>query len=64
MLTVELCTLSFRLDDERKAMFVSSALFGDGAAAQTVSRRSSRLPEWPVTRAEVVGEDGSYGFDE
>lgn len=33
MLTVELCTLSFRLDDDRKAMFVSSALFGDGAAA-------------------------------
>jgi alkylresorcinol/alkylpyrone synthase len=33
MVTVELSTLSFRLDRPDKASFISSALFGDGAAA-------------------------------
>jgi alkylresorcinol/alkylpyrone synthase len=31
--TVELCTLAFRLDQLTKANMVATALFGDGAAA-------------------------------
>ena len=33
MVTMELCTLSFRLDELTKANIVATALFGDGAAA-------------------------------
>jgi len=33
LLVVELCSLNFRLSDSSKAMFISTALFGDGAAA-------------------------------
>jgi len=33
LLSVELCSLNYRLGDSRKAMFISTALFGDGAAA-------------------------------
>jgi alkylresorcinol/alkylpyrone synthase len=33
LLVVELCSLNFRLSDASKAMFISTALFGDGAAA-------------------------------
>ena len=33
LLAVELCSLNFRLSDPSKAMFISTALFGDGAAA-------------------------------
>ena len=33
MVAVELCTLSFRLDELTKANIVATALFGDGAAA-------------------------------
>lgn len=33
MVTIELCTLSFRLDELTKANIVATALFGDGAAA-------------------------------
>jgi alkylresorcinol/alkylpyrone synthase len=33
LVVVELCTLSFRLDRDEKADVISSALFGDGAAA-------------------------------
>ena len=35
--TIELCTLSFRLDELTKANIVATALFGDGAAACVVS---------------------------
>lgn len=35
--TIELCTLSFRLDELTKANVVATALFGDGAAACVVS---------------------------
>jgi alkylresorcinol/alkylpyrone synthase len=35
--TIELCTLSFRLDEMTKANVVATALFGDGAAACVVS---------------------------
>ena len=33
LLSVELCSLNYRLADSRKEMFISTALFGDGAAA-------------------------------
>jgi alkylresorcinol/alkylpyrone synthase len=35
--TIELCTLAFRLDELTKANIVATALFGDGAAACVVS---------------------------
>jgi alkylresorcinol/alkylpyrone synthase len=57
-LTVDLCSLCLRVTDESPAMFVSAALFGDGAAAvllqNTVGKsraRSSRLP-----RIRAIGE--------
>ena len=37
MVTVETCTLSFRLDQLTKANMVATALFGDGAAAAVLS---------------------------
>lgn len=37
MVTIELCTLAFRLDELTKANIVATALFGDGAAACVVS---------------------------
>ena len=39
LLAVELCSLNFRLSDPSKAMFISSALFGDGAAALVLRGR-------------------------
>lgn len=44
MVTVELCTLSFRLDALSKANIVATALFGDGAAAAVVSTRGDLGP--------------------
>jgi alkylresorcinol/alkylpyrone synthase len=38
-LVVELCSLCFRGNDKTKANFVSTALFGDGAAAALISGR-------------------------
>ena len=57
MVTVELCTLSFRLDELSKANIVATALFGDGAAACVVSADDSGSPSletsgqhtWPGT---------------
>jgi alkylresorcinol/alkylpyrone synthase len=46
-LTVELCSLCFRINDPGVAMFVSGALFGDGAAA--------------VVLRNTVGEQGVSG---
>jgi alkylresorcinol/alkylpyrone synthase len=45
VVVVELCTLAFRSDREAKADVISSALFGDGAAAAVlrVDRQLSRL---------------------
>jgi alkylresorcinol/alkylpyrone synthase len=46
-LTVDLCSLCLRINDPGVAMFVSAALFGDGAAA--------------VVLRNTAGEDGSNG---
>ena len=42
MVSVELCTLSFRLDRATKADVIATALFGDGAAAAILSSRNDR----------------------
>ena len=39
LLVVELCSLTFRLQDRSKSNLVATALFGDGAAAAVVSCR-------------------------
>ena len=52
MLCVELCGLNFRSADENKVNYVSSALFGDGAAAAIVRSRQGG----GIGRIEAVGE--------
>ncbi len=42
LVSVELCTLSFRLDRATKADVIATALFGDGAAAAIVTSREDR----------------------
>lgn len=57
VVAVELCTLSFRLDELTKANIVATALFGDGAAACVLRVGQSGLAEiemsgqhmWPDT---------------
>lgn len=48
ILTVELCSLTFQLNDFSKSNFIASSLFGDGAAAALVDysddNKSSRSP--------------------
>ncbi|HEX4182236.1 MAG TPA: 3-oxoacyl-[acyl-carrier-protein] synthase III C-terminal domain-containing protein [Caulobacteraceae bacterium] len=51
LLVVELCSLTFRLQDRSKSNLVATALFGDGAAAAVVSCREEyaakpRLGPW------------------
>jgi alkylresorcinol/alkylpyrone synthase len=40
-LTVDLCTLCLRLEDQSLAMFISAALFGDGAAAVVLRKEAA-----------------------
>ena len=57
VVAVELCTLSFRLDELTKANIVATALFGDGAAACVLRTGESGIAEvemsgqhtWPET---------------
>lgn len=57
MVAIELCTLSFRLDELTKANIVATALFGDGAAACVLRAGESGIAEvemsgqhtWPGT---------------
>jgi alkylresorcinol/alkylpyrone synthase len=57
MVAVELCTLSFRLDELTKANIVATALFGDGAAACVLRTGETGMAEvelsgqhtWPGT---------------
>jgi alkylresorcinol/alkylpyrone synthase len=51
MVTIELCTLAFRLDELTKANIVATALFGDGAAACVV-----RADDGDGWRIEGAGE--------
>lgn len=70
LLVVELCTLTFRLDDPSLANLVASALFADGAAAAVLSTKgegpaivASGEWRWPET-LDVMGwrlEDDGLG---
>lgn len=51
LVTLELCTLAFRLDELTKANMVATALFGDGAAACVLCAGSSGL-----ARVEMSGQ--------
>ena len=51
LVAVELCTLSFRLDELTKANIVATALFGDGAAACVL-----RTGEGGVAQIELSGQ--------
>jgi len=57
-LTVDLCSLCTRIADESPTMFVSAALFGDGAAAVLLQNSNGksgrRSAKWPRIRA--IGE--------
>ncbi len=64
LVTVELCSLAFRLDDASKANIVATALFGDGAAACILRCDAGGLAEvemagehqWPET-LDIMGWD-------
>jgi alkylresorcinol/alkylpyrone synthase len=51
LVTVELCTLAFRLDELTKANIVATALFGDGAAACVL-----RVGEAGIAAVEMSGQ--------
>jgi len=51
LVAVELCTLSFRLDELTKANIVATALFGDGAAACVL-----RVGELGIATVEMTGQ--------
>ncbi|MGI9387348.1 MAG: type III polyketide synthase [Methyloligellaceae bacterium] len=59
LLAVELCALNFRLADSTKAMFVSSALFGDGAAGIVV-RSASGFGETQATARRRITAFGEH----
>ena len=54
VVAVELCTLSFRLDELTKANIVATALFGDGAAACVL--RAGEADEAGVAEVEMSGQ--------
>ncbi len=58
-LTVDLCTLCMRVNDPSLAMFVSAALFGDGAAGVVLSSRTGDKRGKNATRARVSAQ-GEY----
>ena len=70
VVAVELCTLSFRLDEVTKANIVATALFGDGAAACVLRCGETGLVEieasgehlWPDTLDTMGWDVGPDGF--
>jgi alkylresorcinol/alkylpyrone synthase len=70
-LTVDLCTLCARPNDASMAMFVSGALFGDGAAGVVLrkAQRSAGSPAQPPSCIRAIGEhcwrdtQGIMGWD-
>ena len=58
-LTVDLCSLCLRVNDPSLAMFVSAALFGDGAAAVVLSSRGGGNLGKSAGRARIGGQ-GDY----
>jgi len=60
-LTVDLCTLCLRLEDQSLAMFISAALFGDGAAAVVLRKGATQTTDGArnngaVARVAATGE--------
>ncbi|MDQ6826217.1 MAG: type III polyketide synthase [Candidatus Eremiobacteraeota bacterium] len=51
LVSVELCTLSFRLDRPTKADVIATSLFGDGAAAAILTSRNDRPSMSSITGA-------------
>jgi alkylresorcinol/alkylpyrone synthase len=58
-LTIDLCSLCLRVNDPSLAMFVSAALFGDGAAGVVLSSHAGNRRGKPKGRARV-GAQGEY----
>jgi alkylresorcinol/alkylpyrone synthase len=55
-LTVDLCSLCFRATDDSMAMFVATALFGDGAAAAVLRSGHGKGPGASGPRVAAMGE--------
>jgi alkylresorcinol/alkylpyrone synthase len=55
-LTVDLCTLCLRINDPNMAMFVSAALFGDGAAAVVLRNTGGTRGALGGARPAAMGE--------
>lgn len=53
-MTVDLCSLCLRVNDPAAAMFVSAALFGDGAAAIVLRNTGAARGEEPAGKGRVV----------
>ncbi len=72
VLTVELCSLTLQRDDRSVANLISSALFGDGAAAAVVVGERHRAPGprvvatrsvlYPDTEGVMGWDIGAHGF--
>lgn len=58
-LTVDLCSLCLRVNDPSLAMFVSAALFGDGAAGVVLQSRTGD-PQRPGAGRARIGGQGEY----
>jgi alkylresorcinol/alkylpyrone synthase len=58
-LTVDLCSLCLRVNDPSLAMFVSAALFGDGAAGVVLQSRAGEAGATTPGRARI-GAQGEY----
>lgn len=56
LLVVELCTINCRTTDRTIPNFISTALFGDGAAAVLLRRGSRRVSSRPLARVVASGE--------
>lgn len=57
LLAVELCTINFRATDSTIRNFISTALFGDGAAGVLLRRKSQRdAAAQPMARVVATGE--------
>ncbi|MGO8126560.1 type III polyketide synthase, partial [Rhizobium ruizarguesonis] len=70
--SIELCTLAFRLDELTRQNIIATALFGDGAAACVLRSSEDGLSEleatgehpWPDT-LDIMGwkiDDGGFGI--
>lgn len=54
LLTVELCSLTFRRNDHSKSNLVATSLFGDGAAAALIAGDRAQIPRVPSLRPRML----------